>query len=417
MDLPRLVPIRVHMDCPTVEDVGEALSREFDRIGVGRQVKAGERIAVTAGSRGIYQIDRILKCVIDRLKSAGADPFIVPAMGSHAGATAEGQKAFIASYGVTEKAMGCEILSSMEAVELGTTALGVHCYCDRHAYEADGIVAVNRVKPHTGFSGTIGSGLLKMLTIGLGKRKGAEHVHQRGVDVGYEEAIRDGGLFALANLPVRFGVAIVENQRGETAHVEAALPEHFEATDERLLPQARRLMGRLPGDFLHLLIVDAMGKNISGTGMDPNVIGRGMQQEKVALNTPEVLRVFVRDLTEETHGNAIGIGFADFTTDRLVAKIDKQATWTNVLASVAPWEAHIPIHYPSDREAIETALETAGCTPTTDMRIIRIRDSEHIDTMLVSESLFADLKDRDDVEATGEPCEMTFDDDGNLADW
>ena len=173
-------------------------------------------------------------------------------------------------------------------------------------------------------------------------------------------------------------------------------------------------MGRLPGDFMHLLIVDRMGKNISGTGMDPNVIGRGMQQEKVKLDVPKVLRLFVRDLTEETHGNAIGIGFADFATDRLVAKIDAKATWINVLASVAPWEAKVPIHYPSDREAIEQALASAGTTPPERMRIVRIRDTEHIDTMLVSESMWESLRGRADIEATGEPREMAFDGEGNL---
>jgi hypothetical protein len=275
---------------------------------------------------------------------------------------------------------------------------------------------VNRVKPHTGFSSTLGSGLMKMLAIGLGKHKGAEHVHQRGVDIGYEEAIRDGGRLALSRLKLRFGVAIVENHKGETARVEAELPADFEAVDERLLAEARRLMGRIPGDFIHLLLVDFMGKNVSGTGMDPNVIGRGMQQEKVKLDVPKILRLFVRDLTEESHGNAIGIGFADFATDRLVAKIDPHATWTNVLASVSPWEARVPIHFAGDRECIETALKTAGTTPSERMRIVRIRDTEHLLTMHASEAMWASLSDRADVEAMGPPREMAFDADGNIVD-
>jgi hypothetical protein len=417
MNLPRMIPVRVKRECPEIDDLTLAVRQTLERVHAPGRLRRGERIAVTAGSRGIWKIDVILKAVIDALKDAGAKPFIVPAMGSHAGATAEGQKAFLAGYGVTEQSMGCPILSSMETVPLGESPLGVKGWCDRHAYEADGIVVVNRVKPHTGFSWTLGSGLLKMLAIGLGKHKGAEHVHQRGVDVGYGEAIRDGGLLALAKLDIRFGVAIVENAKGRTARIEAALPVDFEKTDERLLAEARQLMGRLPGDFLHLLIVDFMGKNISGTGMDPNVIGRGMQQEKVRLDVPRILRLFVRDLTPETHGNAIGIGFADFCTDRLVARIDTHATWTNVLASVAPWEAHVPIHYPSDRQCIETALATAGTTPPERMNIMRIRDTEHIDTLQVSETLFAELKARDDVEAIGAAQEMTFDADGNLMEW
>ena len=414
MNLPRMIPIRVRRECPQLSDVAASVREELERMDLAGRVRPAERIAVTAGSRGIWKIDVILKTVIDALKRADARPFIVPAMGSHAGATAEGQKAFIAGYGITEEAMGCPILSSMETVLLGESPLGVKCWCDRNAHEADGIVVVNRVKPHTGFSWTLGSGLLKMLAIGLGKHAGAVHVHQRGVDVGYGEAIRDGGLLVLSKLKIRFGLAIVENQKGRTAHVEAAIPEDFEKTDERLLAEARQLMGRLPGDFVHLLIVDYMGKNISGTGMDPNVIGRGMQQEKVKLDVPNILRLFVRDLTPETHGNAIGIGFADFCTDRLVEKIDTHATWTNVLASVAPWEAHIPIHYPSDRECIETALTTAGTTPPERMKIMRIRDTEHINTMQVTDALIEELQDHDNVEVIGEAREMTFDANGNL---
>ena len=414
MKLPRMVPIRIRKECPKLTDVGGAVASALDAVRVEGLVKPGERIAVTAGSRGIYHIDVILKTVIDRLKSCGAVPFIVPAMGSHAGATAEGQKDFIAGYDITEARMGCPILSSMDAVELGRSPLGVVTYCDRNAYEADGIVVVNRVKPHTGFAGTLGSGLLKMLAIGLGKRRGAESVHQSGVDLGYEEAIRDAGLFILSKIPIRFGVAIVENQRGETADVEAVPPAAFEAADERLLERARDLMGRLPVDFLHLLIVDWMGKNLSGTGMDPNVIGRGMTLARHRIAEPRIIRIFVRDLTDETHGNAIGIGFADFATDRLVEKIDPVSTWINCCASVAPEQAHVPIHYASDREAIEMALQTSGATPTGRMRVIRIRDTEHIDTMLVSESVFEELKDRDDIEALDEPREMIFDDEGNL---
>lgn len=417
MKFPRLVPIRIRRECPELVEIERYLLSELDRVAVEKLIRPGERIAVAAGSRGICRTELILRTVIGRLTSCGARPFIVPAMGSHGGATAEGQRALLAGYGITEERMGCPVVSSMEAVCLGQGPEGVTGYCDKNAAGADGIVIVNRVKPHTNFSATLGSGLLKMLTIGLGKQVGAESVHRSGVDIGYEEAIRAGGRLALSKLPVRFGVAVVENHRGRTAHLEAVLPGDFEAADERLLLRARRLMGRLPGDFLHLLIVDWMGKDVSGTGMDPNVIGRGMQQEKLKLDVPQILRIFVRDLTEATHGNAIGIGFADFTTDRLVAKMDEKATWTNVLTSAAPHEARLPIHFPTDREAIETALATCGATPTDRMHVVRIRDTEHIDALLVSESLREELRRRDDVEELAPPCEMSFDLDGNLTPW
>jgi hypothetical protein len=412
--LPRLVPIRIRRECPELADLERCVLAELDRIGVEKLAWPGKRIAVAAGSRGIHRTDVLLRAVVGRLKACGAKPFIVPAMGSHGGATAEGQRALLAGYGVTEETIGCPVVSSMETACLGLTPGGVTGYCDKNAFEADGIVVVNRVKPHTNFSGTIGSGLLKMLGIGLGKHVGAQNVHQRGVEIGYEESIREAGRLALSKLRILFGVAVVENLFGRAAHLEAVLPADFEAADERLILRARRLMGRLPGDFLHLLIVDWMGKNVSGTGMDPNVTGRGVVQEKVKLNAPRILRIFVRDLTEETHGNAIGIGFADFATDRLVAKIDTKATWTNVLTSMAPHEARVPIHFPTDREAIETALSTCGATPTDLMRVVRIRDTEHVDPMLVSESLFEELSGRDDVEPLAPPAEMSFDADGNL---
>lgn len=414
MKLPRFVPIRIIRDCPTVDDVAHGVAAELDRLAVDHLVGPGERIAVTAGSRGINRIDVIIRAVVDRLKSCGAEPFIVPAMGSHAGATAEGQKDFIAGYGITARAMGCPVVSSMDTVELGTTGNGVVVHADAAAAAADGIVVVNRVKPHTGFSGAFGSGLLKMLSIGLGKHAGAISVHQRGVDIGYGEAIREAGLYAAERLPIRFGLAIVENIRGTTARVEAVLPEDFAEADVRLHTEARRLMGRLPVDFLHLLIVDRIGKDVSGTGMDPNVIGFGRGHRKPGIDDPTILRIFVRDLTEATHGNAIGLGFADFTTDRLVEKMDNAATWENCVTSIAPGEAHVPIHYPADRRAVEMALRTCGTTPIEEMRIIRIRDTEHVDTMLVSESVWAELSGRDDVEKLGDPTELRFDHDGNL---
>ncbi|HSC70675.1 MAG TPA: lactate racemase domain-containing protein, partial [Candidatus Methylomirabilis sp.] len=274
MTLPKMYRIRQKLDPPVVADVAAAVRAEIGRLGLRSRLKPGGRVAVTGGSRGVADIATILRVTCDALKDLGAKPFIVPAMGSHGGATAEGQIAVLARYGVTPESMGVPILSSMETIEIGRMSWGLPVLMDRHAYEADHIVLINRVKPHTNFRCHVESGLMKMLVIGLGKHQGALLAHRAAVDIGLDRMVPEVGRYSLSKLPILFGLGTVENARHQTARVQAMLPEELEQVEAQMLQEAWRLLGRIPFDFLHLLIVDEMGKEISGTGMDPNVIGR-----------------------------------------------------------------------------------------------------------------------------------------------
>src|SRR5689334_265128 len=323
MPYPRMLRVRQRFDAPRVGDVAAGVRAELERIGARSRLRSGASVAITAGSRGIADVGVVLRTVADLVREAGARPFVVPAMGSHGGATAEGQEKLLAGLGVTEATVGAPVRSSMDTVLLGTTADGVPLHFDRLAHEADGVVVVGRVKPHTTFNGAIESGLLKMTTIGLGKHAGAAAYHRAIVDHSFDRVVRTASRIVIERARVLFGVAIVENGRDETGLVEAVLPDVFEEREEALLRLAKRWLPRLPVVRPDLLIVDEMGKNVSGSGMDTNVIGRKPQGSE---EDPHVKRIFVRDLTPATRGNAYGIGFADFTTTRLVRAIDRRAT-------------------------------------------------------------------------------------------
>ena len=351
--------------------------------------------------------------MVSFLRKSGAEPFIIPAMGSHGGATADGQAAVLAHLGVTAESVGAPVRSSTETVLLGASPEGVPVHQDRCAHEADWVVVVNRIKRHTGFSGATGSGLLKMLSIGLGKPIGALTVHRFGPVLGYENAIQSAGRAALARTRILFGVGVVEDAFGDTAEVRVCGPENFEATDRELLSRSLPMTPGLPVAELDLLVVDRIGKNISGTGMDTHVIGRVHNTEPGQPTSPNIRRIFVRDITPESGGNGIGIGLADFATDRLVDKLDYGATCTNCLTSMKPEQAAIPIHYACDRECIESALLAVGAVPTDALRIIRIRDTSHLSRMVVSEAVANELAGRDAVTVLGR-ASWTFDADGNL---
>jgi hypothetical protein len=346
----------------------------------------------------------------------GAKPFIVPAMGSHGGATAEGQLTVLARYGVTPESMDVPILSSMETVEIGRMDWGLPVLVDKHASEADHIVLVNRVKPHTNFRAHVESGLMKMLTIGLGKHAGAILAHRASVDVGLHRSVPEVGKYMLAKLPVLFGVATLENVRHQTAKVRAMLPEVLEETEAQMLTEAWQLLGRIPFDFLHLLIVDEMGKEISGTGMDPNVLGRIYFAPNEEPKSPRYIRILVRDLTEKTAGNAVGMGLADFTTRRLANKINFQYTYTNALTGLSPMRSKLPIVFETDRLAIEGALKTIGLTEPPDAKVARIKNTLDLEYLYVSEALLPEIRQRADLEVLSGPHPFAFTDQGDLVD-
>ncbi|RPJ11593.1 MAG: DUF2088 domain-containing protein, partial [Deltaproteobacteria bacterium] len=378
MNYPKMYRIRQMLDVPRVQSIEETLDRELKSVNMESLIKPGMRVAITAGSRGIANIDRILRHLVSMLKKNSARPFLIPAMGSHGGGTAEGQMEILKSLNITEESIGAPIRSSMEVVGIGTSSFGFPVLVDKHAAEADGIVVVNRIKPHTEFEGPIESGLMKMMAIGMGKHKGCLEVHKQTIHYGYRDVIPEIGRVILERLPVLFGVGVVENTYDETSILRAIRPSEFLAQEKKLLAEAKRLMARLHFDRNDDLIVDKMGKNISGTGMDTNVIGRIMFIGEREPERPRITRIVVLDMTEETHGNAVGIGLADFTTERLVDKLDRVAMSINAVAAMTPEKGRIPIALKTDKEAVEAALQTIGAVDPEKARVIHIRNTLEI---------------------------------------
>ena len=415
MALPKMVRIKQHIEAPVVEDIPAAVRTELDEIEAASLVGRGDTIAITGGSRGVANIDIVIKATVDYLKELGAKPFVVPAMGSHGGATAEGQRDVLAHYGITEETVGAPIEATMDTVEIGRTADGLPVLLDRNAAEADGIVPLNRIKAHTDFKGSIESGLMKMMAIGLGKQKGANMYHRAFFQYGFEHAIITVSSLMLDSGRVVFGLGLIENAHEHTAKVAAMRPNELIRRERELLVEAKSLMGRLPFDTLDLLVIDWMGKNISGTGMDTNIIGRMMQNFEPEPEKPAILRIYVRDITEESNGNATGIGLADFTTTRLVEKVDRYATYMNGITGLGPQKSKIPFYYDTDREAIEVALSTIGLTPPEEAKVARVESTLKLATLDVSEAFIEDAKLRSDLEIVGEAKPFEFNASGNLA--
>ncbi|HID57477.1 TPA: DUF2088 domain-containing protein [Candidatus Poribacteria bacterium] len=414
MQLPGMFLTRQIFPRPVVRDIPLRIRRELKRIGFNERIGSGDSIAITVGSRGIANMPLILKSLVAELKSIGAHPFILPAMGSHGGATAEGQKAVLEDYGITERSIGVPIRSSMDVLKVGHLPDGSPVYLDKLAAEADGIVVLNRIKPHTDFVGRIGSGLMKMMAIGLGKKRGAELYHRLFFKHGFEKTIRWAAREVLRRCKVKFGIGIIENAYEETADIVALPPEEIEEGEEKLFAKAKELSGRLPFEDLDVLIVDKMGKDISGTGMDTNVIGRMMQNFEPEPEKPDILRIVVLDLTDRSHGNAVGMGLADFTTARLVSKIDRKATYTNSITSLGPQKSRIPLYLDTDREAIEAAFATVGIREPKECRAVHIRSTLHLHLIEISESLLEEAEEREDLEIISGPEPLRFDEGGNL---
>ncbi len=414
MKLPRMIRVKQRFEAPVVNNLPTAITAELDRIDVTSIVGKSSSVAVTAGSRGVADIAVVVKATVDYLKRIGVKPFIVPAMGSHGGATAAGQREILAHYGITEESMGVPIKATMDVVEIGQTADKLPVYLDRYAAQADYIVPLNRIKAHTDFSGSVESGLMKIMAIGLGKQKGANTYHRASVHYGFEHVITTVGGLVLGTGKVAFGIGLIENAYEQMAKVAALRSDELIFGERELLIESKALMGRLPFDTLDFLIVDYMGKNISGTGMDTNIIGRRMQTLGIEPEKPKILRIFVRDVTDASDGNATGIGLADFTTTRLVEKIDRHATYMNGITGLAPQKSRIPFHYGTDREAIEIALQTIGLTSPERASVIRVENTLKLTEVDISESLLEAAKLRSDLEVIGRLSSFEFDSVGNL---
>ncbi|MFH2109717.1 MAG: lactate racemase domain-containing protein [Candidatus Bathyarchaeota archaeon] len=418
MSFPRMVQARQVFNHPKVPDVKAAIREELKRKGLNRKIRKGNRIAVTAGSRGIANIADILAAVVEEIRKAGGEPFLVPAMGSHGGATPEGQVEALRSLGITEERVGAPILSSMEVDPVGELDGGVTVYLDRYTLQADGIFVVGRVKPHTDFKGEIESGLLKMLAIGLGKQKGAEMIHWHKYD-GYHRIMPEAGRLIIEKTNVVMGLAVLENAYHETALVKALDPEEFMKEEKRLLETAKEMLPRIPFKEIDVLIVEEIGKNISGVGMDTNVTGRFWMPGEHDPQATKVGKIVVQDLSEETHGNAIGIGLADITTTRAANKIDHNQTYVNCLTQGSGETGKIPPFLPSDRDAIATAIRICGPVDPVKARVVRVRNTQELEYIWVSESLAQEVQSSPElserVKLLGEPREMQFDVLGTLA--
>jgi hypothetical protein len=413
MEFPKVVKIRQKFPRPRVENVEEALREQLGRGEISSTIGPGMSVALTAGSRGIAQIDEILRSLVAMLKEVGAEPFIVPAMGSHGGATAEGQVEILESLGVTEESCGAPIRSAMEVVELGETERGVPVYMDRIASEADGVVLVNRIKAHTDFRSNIESGLMKMASIGLGKHEQALALHGYGVG-GIRDFMVEVADEVLGSGHVLFGVATVENAYDEPAIVEAIPAEKIHKREAELLAEYMRMMPSLPVSEIDVLYVDSLGKNYSGTGMDTNVIGRfrilGVEEPE----TPAIKYIVVGDVSEESHGNALGVGLADLTTQRLADRIERKAMNANVFTSTFVERAKVPMVLASDREALQTAVRCNWGVPPEETRFVRIPNTLHLEHLYVTENLVEEVLANAEAEVVGDPEELRFDPEGYL---
>jgi hypothetical protein len=410
-----MVTIRQQFERPRVDDLAGSVQTTLERLDLGRIIRPGQSVALTAGSRGIANIPSILRATAAFLRKLGAQPFIVPAMGSHGGGTAEGQRHILESYGITEEFTGVPIRASMDVISLGTTPEGYPVYLDRHASEADHIGVVARVKPHTGFSGPIESGLLKMMMIGLGKHVGALAYHRLLLEEPYDRVVRSVSRVMRAKAPIAFGLGIVENAYDETALLQGVGPAEFESKEEELLVLAKQWLAKLPWREADLLIIDEIGKNISGSGMDTNIVGRKRAfRGQESTGQPKMRHIYVRGLTSTTHGNAAGIGLADFTSTRLIKSMNYRATVINCLTAGYPEGAILPVHFETDREVIEAALVIIGRREPHEARVLRIRNTLDVETLEASEACLAEPSRQSKLDVLGAPWELAFDSQGSL---
>jgi hypothetical protein len=414
MALPDLVRVRQRFEAPRVVDVAQRLEALLADSGLAGRIGPGDRVALTAGSRGIRDLVPILRTVATCVRRAGGEPFLVPCMGSHGGATDEGQAVALASLGVTEATVGAPVVSSMDVIPAGESRFGTPVWVARDLAEAEAVVVVNRVKPHTDFRGPVESGLAKMLVIGAGKHRGAAEAHRLALRCGFPAVLDEYASIALSRLPVIGGVAVIENQRDETAEVHVLAADEILAREPVLLERARALTPSLPFDDIDCLLVDELGKEISGAGLDTNVIGRVGGRNGPAGQRPRITRIVVRDLTAASHGNAIGIGMADFTTGRLLAAVDRDATAVNCITSMGPEDARLPIAFERDVEAVGAAFATSGAASTAEFSLVWIRNTLALEELLVSTALLPAVTADPSLELLGEPFPFPAGEDGSL---
>ena len=417
VEFPKMFRIRQRFEGPELAEVAGAVESELDGLSLRERVKPGQTVAITAGSRGIANIGPILQAAVRHFRRLGADPFIVPAMGSHGGGTARGQRKILESYGITVDFCGCPIRSSMDTVVVCRAAEGFPVHFDKQAYRADHVVVCNRVKPHTLFTGEVESGLMKMMLIGLGKHDGARVYHRAIKDFSFGQIVGSVAREVLSKCSILAGLAVVENSYGRTAGIRALRPEALLEGEKALLRQARRWMPRLPFQAADILLVDEIGKNISGSGLDLNVVGRKhLWHSPAEHEVPKIRIIAVRDLSPLTHGSAVGIGTVEFCRRRALEKMDVGMTRVNALTGGFAMEAMIPLDYPADREMLQVMLSQIGLTEPPDARLLWIRNTMALAEVECSAAYLEEARDREDLAILTDPRPLSFDAKGNLDD-
>jgi len=405
ISIPRMVKVRQHFSAPEIADIPEAVRQALKEAEVLARIMPGDRVAIAVGSRGVAEIPTIAREVVRAVKAAGGMPFIVPAMGSHGGATAAGQTEVLEALGVMEAFVEAPIRSSMEVVEVGRLGNGLPIYTDQLAFQADKIIVINRIKPHTAFRGPVESGLLKMITIGLGKQKGAEAAHAYGFQYMAEHVV-EMAKAVLQKAPIIFGLASIENAYDRPAHIVAIPAEQLIAREPALLLEAKALMPRILFSPIDVLVVDEIGKDISGDGMDPNITGRFATP--YATGGVEAARTVVLGLTEKTHGNANGIGLADITTRKVYEAIEWEKGYANALTSTVVSTVKLPMWLDTGELAVKAAIKTCNAINLKTIRMVRIANTLHVKDIWISESMLQEVRERTDIEVLSEPMCMNF---------
>ncbi len=403
--VPKMAKVEQIFHAPEIEDVAAEVHKAINHAEVLSRVSKGERVAIAVGSRGIADIDVLTREVVTAVKSIGGEPFIVPAMGSHGGATGEGQKEVLEELGVTEESVGAPIIASMEVVKVGELPNGLPVYVDKHAYEADQVIIINRIKAHTAFRGPVESGLLKMLTIGLGKQKGAEAAHLYGFKH-MADHVPEMAKIMLSKINFLFGLGSIENAYDHIAKIVALPAEKIIEEEPNLLIEAKSLMAKLMFDKIDVLVVDEIGKDISGDGMDPNITGR--YATPYATGGPDVMRIVVLGLTTKTHGNANGLGMADITTKAVVDSIEWHKGYANSLTSTVTNVVKVPMFMETNELAVKAAIKTCNAFDLNKLKVVRIKNTLDIKEIWVSEALLEEIKEKDQFKVLSEPTVMNY---------
>lgn len=413
MHIPALTLVKQIAKQPEVKDVAGETLLQWKNSGLQQKIKPGAHVAIGVGSRGIANLAAIVKATIEYFKGIGAKPFIVSAMGSHGGANAQGQRELLGEYGISEENLGVTVKTDMDSVVIGKNSWNEPVYWDKNALAADAVVTISRIKPHTDFRGRFESGIAKMLVIGLGKREGASQHHRWGFK-GLRDMLPETAKVILEKTNFLGGLAVLENAHEQTAKLEFVSTQNLMEVEPKLLDEARQFLGKLPFHDIDLLVVGEIGKNYSGAGIDPNVVGRLLIEGQNDFETPKIIRMCALDLSPESHGNGTGVGIADLTTDKLLASIDPVPFRMNNLTACFLWRSKLPIAFPSDKECIQTGLETCWQPDLNAIRMVVVPNSLELAELYVSAPLLEEVRKNKDLAISGDSFELQFDDKGNL---